>query len=328
MAKTLVDFRAEQGLYLKDLAAILGISEDELRTIEESGTVPAEIGQRLILHYALPTDYFSAPAYNPIQVAPAKITPPNPTKYFLKVIIVYYLLSAFAESVPMFASYIDLFVGIFNPNSNFSIMGSPIYTVFSSVWSIAVSILSCVFLTNYILEKTTFTGDIKKYKFLYFLIPNGAMAGISMLTAFITTHTFDPVTGINATYFLWQGFNFIVSLISMALAVAINVKILNTAIAIDTVKKQKTLKTFAIIVTISSILAFVLTLVSQILLQDFRILIIIRRIFVYGLYIAVAWAVALTNPNDEKKCKVAYTILPLISICHGFIFTLIGLFVQ
>ena len=44
-----------------------------------------------------------------------------------------------------------------------------------------------------------------------------------------------------------------------------------------------------------------LTLVSQILLQDFRILIIIRRIFVYGLYIAVAWAVALTNPDDEKK---------------------------
>ena len=44
MAKTLVDFRAEQGLYLKDLAAILEISEDELRTIEASGTVPAETG--------------------------------------------------------------------------------------------------------------------------------------------------------------------------------------------------------------------------------------------------------------------------------------------
>ncbi len=327
MAKTLVDFRAEQGLYLKDLAAILEISEDELRTIEESGTVPAEIGQRLILHYALPEDYFSLPAYNHVRVSPAKKTPPSPTKYFIKVTIVYYLLSALASSVPMFASYIELFIGVFNPDSNFSIMDSPIYTVFSSIWSIAVSVFGCVLFADYILKNTTFTGDIKKYQFLHYSIPSGMIAFISMLTAFITTHTFDPVTGVNATYFLWQGFNFIVSLISMALVVAIDVKLLNSAIEEDTTKKQKTLKTFAIIVTISSILAFALTLVSQILLQDFRILVIIRRIFVYGLYIAVAWAVALTDPDDEKKCKFAYTTLPLISICHGFVFTLIGLFV-
>ena len=75
MAKTLVDFRAEQGLYLKDLAAILEISEDELRTIEESGTVPAEIGQRLILHYAWPEDYFSIPAYNHGKTSKMKKTP-------------------------------------------------------------------------------------------------------------------------------------------------------------------------------------------------------------------------------------------------------------
>ena len=37
--------------------------------------------------------------------------------------------------------------------------------------------------------------------------------------------------------------------------------------------------------------------------------------------------IAFTNSDDEKKCKVAYTILPLISICHGFAFTLVGLFV-
>lgn len=327
MAKTLVDFRAEQGLYLKDLAAILEISEDELRTIEASGTVPAEIGQRLILHYALPEDYFSLPAYNHVRVAPLKKTPQNPIKYFLKVTIVYYLLSALASSVPMFASYIELFVGIFNPNSNFSIMDSPIYTAFSSIWSIAVSIFGCILFADHILKNTTFIGDVKKYQFLHYSIPSGMIAFISMFTAFITTHTFDPVTGINGTYFLWQGFNFVVSLISMALVVAIHVKLLNAAIEEDREKKQKTLKTFAIIVTVSSILAFVLTLVSQILLQDFRILIIIRRIFVYGLYIAVAWAVALTDPNDEKKCKLAYTILPLVSIFQPIIFTIIGLFI-
>ena len=327
MAKTLVDFRAEQGLYLKDLATILEISEDELRTIEESGTVPAEIEQKLILQYALPEDYFSIPAYNHIRVSTEKISPPNPTKYFLKVSIAYYFLSALAISIPMFASYIDFFVGAFNPNSSFSITDNPIYTVLSSVWEIAVSIFACTLFADYILKKTTFTGDIKKYQFLQHSIPNGALAGISMVTACITTFSFDPVTGVDATYFLWQGVNFIVSLISIALAVVIQVKLLKTAIEEDTVKKQKTLKSFAIIVTISSVLAFALTIVSQILLNDFRLLVIVRRIFVYGLYIAVAWAVALVNPDDEKKCKIAYTILPLVSICHSIIFTIIGLFV-
>ena len=82
MAKTLVDFRAEQGLYLKDLAAILEISEEELRAVEESGTVPAEIGQRLILHYALPEDYFSLPDYNHRKVNSIKKTPEKPMRYF------------------------------------------------------------------------------------------------------------------------------------------------------------------------------------------------------------------------------------------------------
>ncbi|MBR5203180.1 MAG: hypothetical protein IKW45_07935 [Clostridia bacterium] len=322
MAKTLVDFRAEQGLYLKDLAAILEMDEEELRAVEESGTVPAEIGQRLILHYALPENYFLSSVYND-----KGSTPENPTKYFIKITIIYYLLSALASSVPMFASYIELFVGIFNPESNFSIIDNPIYTAFSSIWSIAVSILGCILFADYLLKNTTFTGDIKKYQFLHYSIPSGMIAFISMVTAFITTHTFDPVTGVNETYFLWQGFNFIVSLISMALVVAIHVKLLNTAIEEENAKKQKTLKTFAIIVTVSSVLAFVLTIISQILLQDFRILVIIRRIFVYGLYIAVSWAVALVNPDDENKCKIAYTILPLVSICHSIIFTIIGLFI-
>lgn len=319
MAKTLVDFRAEQGLYLKDLAAVLEISEDELRTIEESGTVPPEIAEILINDYSLSDTYFSVEEIG-------KETPQNPTKYFLKLSVAYFLLSALASSVPLFASYIELFVGIFSPDNKFSIMDNPIYTVFSSVWGIAVSIYGCILFANHILKNTTFKGDIKKYQFLHYPIPNGAMAGISMITAFITTHAFDPVTGINATYFLWQGFNLIISLISMALCVVIHAKILNTAIEEDTMRKQKTLKTFAIIVTVSSVLAFILTLVSQILLQDFRILVIIRRIFVYGLYIAVAWAVVLIDPTDEKKCKIAYTVLPLVSICHGFIFTIIGLF--
>lgn len=321
MARTLLDLRVEKGLYLKDVAEKTGIPEDELRAVEESGTVPPDIAEILINDYCLTDTYFTVEEIG-------KITPENPTKYFLKVTIVYYLLSALAESVPMFASYIEIFVNTFNPSSDFSITDNPVYTIFSSIWSIVVSLLGCILFANYILKKTTFAGDIKKYQFLHYSIPNGMLAFISMVTACITTFSFDQAKGeVREDYLLWQLVNGIISWIAIGLTIAINVKILKTAIEKDGTKKQKALKTFAIIVTISSVLAFILTIVSQILLQDFRILVIVRRVFVYGLYIAVAWAVALTNPDDEKKCKLAYTILPLISICHGIIFTIIGLFI-
>ena len=320
MAKTLLDLRIEKGLYLKDVAEKTGIPEEELRAVEESGTVPPQIAEILINDYCLTDTYFSVEEIG-------KLTPENPAKYFLKVTIVYYLLIALLESIPMFASYVEIFFNTFGETESVSITDNPIYITFTSVWSIAVSLFGCILFANHILKRTTLKGDIKKYQFLHYSIPSGMIAFVSMITAFITTHTFDPVTGVNGTYFLWQLVNGIIAWVTIGLTIAIHVKLLNTAIEEDNAKKQKTLKAFAIVVTISSVLAFVLTIISQILLQDFRILVIIRRIFVYGLYIAVAWAVALVNPDDEKKCKIAYTILPLISICHSIIFTIIGLFV-
>lgn len=48
MAKTLIDFRAEKGLYLKDLAEFLGLSESEFMLIENSGIIPEDIKEKLI----------------------------------------------------------------------------------------------------------------------------------------------------------------------------------------------------------------------------------------------------------------------------------------
>lgn len=319
MAKTLIDFRAEKGLYLKDVSETTGIPEEELRAVEESGTVPPEIAEIIINDYHLTDTYFTVEEIG-------KLTPKNPTRYFIKVSIVYYFLSALVVSVPMVVTYIEIFIKSFAPNSNFSITDNPIFTVFNSLWGIACAIFSRTLFANYILKSTTFKGDIKKYQFLHHSIPSGAIAFISMVTAFITTFSYKS-ENMHNSFLLWQFINAVISWIAIGLTIAIHVKLLKTAVETDVSKKQKTLRNFAILVTISSILAFVLTIVSQALLSEWLLLVIIRRIFVYGLYIAVAWAVALTNPEDEKKCKLAYTILPLVSICHSIIFTIIGLFV-
>jgi putative Mn2+ efflux pump MntP len=145
------------------------------------------------------------------------------------------------------------------------------------------------------------------------------MAFVSMLTAFMTT------MGAKGGAFIWQFLSGIISWVAIGLIIAIQVKLLKTAIEPDVSKKQNVLKTFAIIATISSVLAFALNVVSQIILNEFSIMLLVRRFFVYGLDVAVIWAVALVNPDDEKKCKFAYTILPLIAISQSFVFTLISL---
>lgn len=53
MGKTLGEFRAENGLYLKDISEKIGVSEDELQSIEDSNLVPYEIAERLVVAYNL-----------------------------------------------------------------------------------------------------------------------------------------------------------------------------------------------------------------------------------------------------------------------------------
>ncbi|MBR5321053.1 MAG: helix-turn-helix transcriptional regulator [Clostridia bacterium] len=321
MARTLLDFRIDKGLYIKDIAEKTGISKEELMAIEQSGTIPPDIAEILINDYCLTDTYFTVEERG-------KLTPENPAKYFLKVSIVYYLLIALVESIPMFVGFVETFINTFSGTDNLSITDSPIYTLFVSAWSIAVSFISCILFANHILKNTTLKGDIKKYQYLHYSIPSGMIAFLSMITACITTFSFDQTKGeVRESYLLWQLINGIISWIAIGLTIAIHVKLLKTAVEQDGEKKQKTLKTFAIIVTVSSVLAFVLTIISQILLSEFVLLVVVRRIFVYGLYIAVAWSVALIDPNDEKKCKLAYTILPLVSIFQPIIFTIIGLFI-
>ena len=318
MAKTLIDFRAEKGLYLKDVAEKTGIPEDELRAVEESGTVPPQIAEIIINDYHLTDTYFSVEEIG-------KLTPQNPTKYFLKVTIIYTILETLVVSVPMLVAFVNTSLKTFTPSGNgLPFMDSSVYTIFTSLWGVVVAILSCILFADYILKRTTFKGDIKKYQFLHNSIPNGTIAFVSMLIAFMTTMGAKG-GDINNTYFIWQFLSGIISWVAIGLIIAIQVKLLKTAIEPDVSKKQNVLKTFAIIATISSVLAFALNVVSQIILNEFSIMLLVRRFFVYGLDVAVIWAVALVNPDDEKKCKFAYTILPLIAISQSFVFTLISL---
>ncbi len=326
MAKTLIDFRAEYGLYLKDIAEKTGIPEEELMAVEQSGTVPPHIASILINDYYLPDTYFSE------IVISSKVQPKSPMKYFFGVSLVYSILSGIVAAIPMYVGMmITLIVSLASRGeTDFSVTGSPIFTIFYSIWTSAVSIISCIIFANFILKRTNFTGDIKKYQFLHYVIPSGVIAAISMGSTYMTEFAFRMSSTENVTTVLGiEAIGLIFSLAVTLISVYISALLLKTAIEENCEKKFKTLKTLAIIVTVSSVIAYLLTILSyEIFDYDYSdYFVLIRRIFIYGLYIAVAWAVALTKTDDEKKNKVVFTVLPLISILHSVVFTVISEFI-
>ncbi len=328
MAKTLVDLRAEKGLYLKDVAENTGIPEEELRAIEESGKVPPNIAQILIDTYYLPETYFAE------IVISSKVQPKSPMKYFFGVSFVYYILSAILVSIPMIINFImSIIIHTINvaqgEESAVSDFGNSLFGIFNTLWVAAVGIIGCIMFANFILKRTHYTGDIKKYQFLHQPIPSGAIAFLSMISASITTFSYYLQVDLNSNYAIFIGYaiNLVISVASILIVVYIHALLLKTAIEEDAEKKSRILKIFAIVVTISSVLAFVLTIICFLVEDNFDVFVVIRRIFVYGLYIAVAWAVALTKTNDEKKNKIVFTILPLVSILQSVVFSIIGEFI-
>lgn len=329
MAKTLVDFRAEKGLYLKDVAAETGIPEEELKAVEESGTVPPHIAQKLIDIYYLPDTYFAE------IVIQSKIQPKSPMKYFFGVSFVYSILTGIVVSIPMFIKMICVFIisfaqisqnGVYTENT---LMDSPIFSVFSSIWTSAVYIISCIMFANFILKRTNYTGDIRKYQFLHYAIPSGVIAAISMASAYMREFAYymkldeDMLLGALGI----EAIGLVLSLAVTLISVYVSALLLKTAIEEDKEKKFKTLKTLAIIVTVSSVIAYILTIISYTFSEFADFFVLIRRIFIYGLYIAVAWAVALTKTHDEKKNKIVFTILPLVSILQSIVLSIIGEFI-
>lgn len=160
MAKrTLAQFRAERQLWRKDVAQTLGISEEALEALEREGQVPPEIAQKITAAYNLPPDYFTVDldAMAAAVVYTQKKTPQNPLTYFYKVSWVFQILTllilSVVNSVPVIVKVVvgdapDILTDIFGV----------IYQ--------ALFLFSGVLLCRYILQKTTFAGDISKVKWL------------------------------------------------------------------------------------------------------------------------------------------------------------------
>lgn len=338
MAKTLVDFRAEKGLYLKDLAAETGIPEDELRAIEQSGTVPEELGQRIIAQYALPADYFAEPVkQEKVKVKIIKKTPEKPLIYFLGVSFVWALLVGFVAAFPNFLrSMVLMMVSLFSVmtdnDSSSAISSSPIFDIFDSIFTSAVIVFSGIILSNYIVKHTTFEGNIKKYRFLYYTWPNAAVSFVVSIATLISStvllnqSTTDPLASSGITIAVSS----IVSLISFGvvlLAAYVRARLLNAAALGDEDSQKKELRLLAICVTVSTVISIGCYIAKVILNNLVEPISITMNIIIYLIAIAVIWIAATVKPQNEKQEKVIFTVLPIIAMCDSVVYTIISVLI-
>ena len=309
MAKTLLDLRIEKGLYLKDVAEKTGIPEEELRAVEESGTVPPDIAEILINDYCLTDTYFTVEEVG-------KLTPQKPMNYFFKVSLIWSVIVGVVGAIPLLITSIC---------AAFLTEGMQTYNIITNLGGIiltVISVLSGVFLAKYILNKTTFKGNIKKYQFLYQLLPDSAVLCVSSITAWLTLIfesklLNDTIAIDNPLYLLTSLGAMAISLIStvgtFVVAAYFCAKLLNTAVTEDENERSAYLRKLAIIVTVSLVIGMVVYIIRSVT-EDFQVVKMIQNLMGYILTIVTAWAVALVKTDNKKIETVVYTVLPILAM--------------
>lgn len=321
MAKTLIQFRAEKGLYLKDVAETIDVSEEELAQVETLNGVPEYIAEKLIVAYNLPQNYFAGEKAE-TQIKSIK----NLKSYFFTTSLTWFVVFTLILSIPMaiFSILMPTIMGM----SGFAVSNivREVLDLFIDVFTVVATIVYCNMFAKHIMKKTGLKGDIYKYRYLYEVIPSGAIAALSIVQSLITTWGYQEAIADESKYYMipiTTVIGLVLSVISMALVALIMASLLNTAIMDDEALKAKRHKIMAIIVTVSSVLAYALTIYANTLEEYPTYDAIIRRIFVYGIYIAIAWLVYFAKDNNKNKESFAFEILPIISIVDSLIFGLI-----
>ena len=311
IGKTLGEFRAERGLYLKDVAEKIGVSEDELQSVEDSYLVPDEIAEKLVVAYNLPENNFAKPVYKSKTVT---------KKYFLKTAFIYEIIIGLISIIPsIFGGVLATFATLFDSYAleDISWYIRDLHLLVSPIAATVGGIL----LGKYLTEKSEYIGDFNKYKFLYGAIPIAASTAITSfawlvigLVADYVRDTFGSVK--TPMYVLFQGaIELIFSLIGTAVIIIVLATLMNNAIEQNLEKRRHILKILAIAVTVSSVLAHIIEVATlYIRYNQFDLLPYAEEFLVYCTNIIIVWLVYSIKERNNKKEKWAFKILPLLSI--------------
>lgn len=319
VGKSLSEFRAEKGLYIKDIAEKIGVDEDELKEIEESGFVPEETADKLVVAYNLSKNDFARLVVK---------SPKERKKDFIRISTFYQIIIGVICAIPSFIGGILESLGMLLDSYVLKETSWFFYADIHHLFSPIVITVGGIILAKHLTEKSGYIGDFNKYKFLYSTIPvavANAFTGVGNFVAGLVWDYLREIFGRAETlvFVIVPG---IVSLIFSVGGTVIMVWALATLIenVVETniEKKRNTLKQLAIIVTVSALIAFGFDALSaqikweagQFIWIQYNSFDPIRSFLLYGLEIALAWMVYLFRDGNPKMQKRTFKLMPILCI--------------
>lgn len=267
----------------------------------------------------------------------SKKTPENPMKYFWIISFVAFIIKDLVVALPSsLYSWIIMFISFSSSVKGGNIDLSeqyPIWNVLDGVFSSIVIILFGILFVKYITNRTTFKGDIKKYRFFYYSWPfivGGFVLDITGLVSSVILLNVQrndvSVMGAGITLVLSST----VSVISFGVTILASylcARLLNAAAFGDEKNQMKELRFLAICVTFSSIVSLIVYVVRIILLNDIAVLSIFVTVLSKLVSVTVIWIAATVKPHDLKSEKIIFTILPIIAICDSILYSIMDLLI-
>ena len=309
LSNRIYELRTQKGLSQKELGAILGVSNKAVSKWETGTAIPktetliklAEVfeisTEELLSSVCKDENIKDRVAYRTsTSVVPKSTKEIN--KYFLKVSVVLNVILTVSMILPVVAiAIIEFFAFSFDTLYITLILGMLINT------------FAYIKLGKNLTEKSGLVGDFNKHSLLYYVVPNSAVAFISAVSSTMLFLGKEYIV----SYWTSKGLSTLISLISTILSIIVMVVLMNASIEKDVEKRRKTFKTIAIIVTISSLLGYILKGCTGYLDIGFFMTDFGDLQFVC-IDIAIVWLIYSIKESNPKTERVAFTILPIMSM--------------
>lgn len=329
LSNRIYELRTQKGLSQKELGAILGVSNKAVSKWETGTAIPKtetliklaevfEISTEELLNSVCKDEnnkldrksgnsIVREGATSGIEKSPKEIK-----KYFFKVSVVFEIILTLMVFLPIAVGFILELVGmIFD---NYALIGISEYIVnIVLIWALIVITFGCIKLGKHLTKKSGCLGEFNKHKFLYYVVPRSAISFISTLSTTVLFFGSDYME--DASYWSSRGLNLLLSFISIVLTIFVMTVLMNNSIEQNPEKSRKTFKVIAIIVTVSALAGYVLDGIADYMefgiynglspIQDFLFLCI---------DIAIVWLVYSIKESNPKIEKIAFVILPIISL--------------
>lgn len=173
--RTLNNFCEENNISLEDIAEKSGISLGTLRYADKTNTLPSNIGAKIAAAYGLPESYFSEDIYLS-ESAPAK----RDFWYFVKfgfewAISIEAAIGVFGLLFIYLNSAAESFI---NPQ-----ITRPISAIVFSAAAATVAAVLCNTFAKHFERSNAITGNFRKYRFLYYVLPANAAMMLRVIPA-------------------------------------------------------------------------------------------------------------------------------------------------